>query len=72
MVCTSAVLPLFSSHLPNSSSATSEVPAAPAARPKGHTKSASMSQSSRATDLPPVTGDADYRPTQVDFLLFSL
>ncbi|KAK7103415.1 hypothetical protein V1264_018313 [Littorina saxatilis] len=52
------------SHLPNSTSATSDVTSAPAARPKGHAKSASMSQSSRVTDLPPLTsGDAEYRPT---------
>ncbi|XP_076464475.1 MAP/microtubule affinity-regulating kinase 3-like isoform X8 [Babylonia areolata] len=52
-------------HLPNSSSASSDVTSPPAARPKGHTKSlsASMSQSSRVTDLPPLTTDTDHRPT---------
>ncbi|PVD25992.1 hypothetical protein C0Q70_13659 [Pomacea canaliculata] len=52
------------SHLPNATSATSDAAPAPAVRPKGHAKSASMSQSARAADLPPLAGDStEYRPT---------
>ncbi|KAL8572558.1 hypothetical protein ACOMHN_040462 [Nucella lapillus] len=47
------------SHLPNSST-TPDPATASAMRSKGHSKSASMSQPS---DLPPLTGDAEFRPT---------
>ncbi|XP_041353009.1 MAP/microtubule affinity-regulating kinase 3-like isoform X3 [Gigantopelta aegis] len=51
-----------SSNLPNS---TGSSESAPAARPKGHVKSASISQASRVTDLPPLSCDGEpaYRPT---------
>ncbi|XP_067682250.1 serine/threonine-protein kinase MARK2-like isoform X38 [Haliotis asinina] len=48
------------SHLPNS---TSPAPDVPSARPKGHTKSASISQPSRGTDLPPLGDNDPLRPT---------
>ncbi|XP_076441854.1 MAP/microtubule affinity-regulating kinase 3-like isoform X10 [Babylonia areolata] len=50
------------SHIPNSSSGAPEPASASAARPKGHAKSASMSQSPRDTDLPPLSTDAEFRP----------
>ncbi|KAL8585241.1 hypothetical protein ACOMHN_063287 [Nucella lapillus] len=51
------------SKLPNSSSYTSDVTSPPAARPKGHTKSASMPQPPNVTDLPPLTTDTENKPT---------
>ncbi|XP_067682216.1 MAP/microtubule affinity-regulating kinase 3-like isoform X6 [Haliotis asinina] len=53
-----------SSHLPNS---TSPAPDVPSARPKGHTKSASISQPSRGTDLPPLGDNDPLRPTGFPF-----
>ncbi|XP_067682248.1 serine/threonine-protein kinase MARK2-like isoform X36 [Haliotis asinina] len=52
------------SHLPNS---TSPAPDVPSARPKGHTKSASISQPSRGTDLPPLGDNDPLRPTGFPF-----
>ena len=53
------------SHLPNSGSTSGSTDSTPSARPKpkGHTKSNSMSQpASRVSDLPPLTNDPEHRP----------
>ncbi|XP_059163731.1 MAP/microtubule affinity-regulating kinase 3-like isoform X5 [Physella acuta] len=52
-----------SSTPPEPPSSTSSTPTPSSARPKGHAKSNSMSQSARASELPSTISDGDQRPT---------